>query len=454
MSEHISTYKKTIITTLIIVAIIIVGILLILGLITGQISRFFNDFTEITAPITFGFIIAYLSNPIVTFFEKYIYSWIRNFKIKRFISIFTTILLILLFITTILVILIPSLINTLLSFWNTYIVNYEDSIRGMVLTINSTLDKISFINSADRLNPENIIDWIQVKFPLIDDIVNGDIASILPNVSGSISQNITAITDYALSLGISVFNIIKNILLGIFIAFYMLMSKERCKAYIRRFLNSFLSPKKVRSVIRFGKLLDRSFGGFIEGQLLDAIVVGVISYITFIIFGLPIPHLLATIIAVTNVIPIFGPFIGGIPAAFLVLLTAPEKTILFVILIVVIQQIDGNIICPHILGDKINISSLATIIAIITMGGLFGIAGMIIGVPIFAVAIHIINNYTMNALRKKGLETSLQNYHVGDLEQLETTQQSVTKLKKLIKKTNKTKKKSVENKNNKENTNV
>ena len=454
MSEHISAHKKAIIKTLIIVAIIFVGILLLFGFITGRIAEFFNDFAEITAPITFGFVIAYLSNPIVTLFEKYIYSWIHNFKIKRFISIFTTVLLILLFIITILVILIPSLINTLVSFWNTYIVNYEDSIRDLVITINSALDNLSFINSEDRLNPENIIAWIQEKFPLIDDIVNGDIADILPNVSGSISQNISAITDYALSLGISVFNIVKNILLGIFIAFYMLMSKERSKAYIRRFLNSFLSPKKVRSVIRFGKLLDRSFGGFIEGQLLDAIVVGIISYITFMIFGLPIPHLLATIIAVTNVIPIFGPFIGGIPAAFLVLLTAPEKTILFVILIFIIQQIDGNIICPHILGDKINISSLATIIAIITMGGLFGIAGMIIGVPIFAVAIHIINNYTMNALRKKGLETSLHNYHVGDLEQIESTQRSVIKFKKLFNKPNNKKKNSVKNKKNKENTNV
>lgn len=219
-----------------------------------------------------------------------------------------------------------------------------------------------------------------------------------------------------MSFGTSLINILKNLLLGIFIAFYMLMAKERCKAYTRRFLNSFLKPKKVRAVIRFGKLVDRSFGGFIEGQLIDAIVVGFISFFTFTIFGLPVPQLLATIIAVTNVIPIFGPFIGGIPASFIVLLTAPEKAILFVLLIFIIQQIDGNIICPHIIGDKIHISSLATIIAIITMGGLFGVLGLIIGVPIFAVVIHIINDYTMNSLRKKKLPTSLKDYYVGDPE--------------------------------------
>ena len=196
------------------------------------------------------------------------------------------------------------------------------------------------------------------------------------------------------------------------------MAKERVKAYTRRLLNSFLKPKKVRAIIRLGKLLDRTFGGFIEGQLIDAGVVGIICYVVFSIFGIPIPHLLATIIAVTNVIPIFGPFIGGIPAAVLVLLTDPNKLILFIVLIIVIQQIDGNIICPHILGDRINISSLATIIAIITMGGLFGIFGMVIGVPVFAVVIHIINTHTMNALRKKGLETSLNHYYVGNLDMI------------------------------------
>ena len=142
------------------------------------------------------------------------------------------------------------------------------------------------------------------------------------------------------------------------------------------------------------------------------------KFIVFNIFGIPIPHLLATIIAVTNVIPIFGPFIGGIPAAFIVLLTQPEKTLLFILLIIVIQQIDGNIICPHIIGDKINISSLTTIIAIITMGGLFGIFGMLIGVPVFAVAVNVIQNHTLNTLRRKGYETSLDHYYVGKSENI------------------------------------
>ena len=428
MIERFSYYKKIILTVL----IILFCFLLIFGIINGSIADFMNKLWKILSPVTIGFVIAYLSNPLVNFFEKRIFSFIQNFKIRRFFSILITILLILLFISIIIVILVPSLINTLLSFWETYVVNYRDSIRRLANTLNSVMDRFKI----ERINPDSTITWIEAKLPWITNVAKGDLAGLLPDVSSSISHNISAIFNYALSFGASLFNLVQNIFLGVFIAFYILMSKERIKAYIRRFLNSFLSPKNVRTIVRFGKLLDRSFGGFIEGQLLDALIVGILSYLTFLIFGLPIPHLLATIIALTNIIPILGPFIGGIPAAFLVLLTAPEKTILFIILIIIIQQIDGNIICPNILGDKINISSLATLIAIITMGGLFGIFGMLIGVPIFAVIIHIINDYTMNALRKKGLQTSLKDYYVGNPQNIEPQKVSLSsKFKSLFTKT-------------------
>lgn len=448
MGEFASTYKKTIITALIIVCTIIVGFSLVYGFINGSIAEFFQKFIEIISPIIIGFVIAYLSNPIVMFFEKRIFMWIHSFKAKRLTSIIITFLLILLFLSFIITMLIPSIVSTILSFWDTYIVNYESSLRSLADRINSLMDDFAFLDTVQRLDPDGLIEWVQEKLPWIDQVVEGDFSAILPsspdnspsqdessdssniNIDELITtENIIFLLGYAFSLGSSVFNVIKNTLLGIFIAIYMLMSKEKCAAYLRRFLNGFLPPKKVRSIIRFGKLLDRSFGGFIEGQLLDAIVVGIISYFVFIIFNLPIPHLLATIIAVTNVIPVFGPFIGGIPAAVLVFLTQPEKVILFVILIVIIQQIDGNIICPHILGDRINISSLSTIIAIVTMGGLFGIFGMVIGVPVFAVIIHLINQYTINSLRNKGFETSLSNYYVGSLDKIVTKNRSDKRIK-------------------------
>ena len=431
MKEELKLYKKTLISSLIIVAIIVLGVLITLGLINGSIQSFIGDFFEIISPIIIGFVIAYLSNPLVSFFERRILFWIPKFSIKRLISILITFAVWVILIALIFTMLIPNLITTLQSFWDTYILNYETALKTLAERVNQIMDKFAFLDSAQRLDPDGLLEWFKETFPWMDKFVQGDISSILPgNGNGSDStgdssitidieklfstDSFTTILDYAFSFSSSLFNVVKNTILGIFIAIYMLISKERFKAYFRRFLNGFLSPSNVRSIIRFGNLLDRSFGGFIEGQLLDAIVVGVITYFILTWFGFLNPHLLATIIAITNIIPILGPFIGGIPAAFLVLLMQPENTILFVILLVVIQQIDGNVICPNILGDKINMSSLTTIIAIVTMGGLFGIFGMLIGVPCFAVILHLINNYTINALRRKGFETELVHYHVGD----------------------------------------
>ncbi len=446
MKEWISTYKKTIVSTLIIMTTIVVGILLIYSVITGSFSDALHGFFETISPITIGFVIAYLSNPIVIFFDKHIFHWIANSKIKRFFSILCTFLLILIFISFLITVLIPSIFSTLSSFWDTYIVHFDTSLISLAERINLLMDDFDFLDTVQRIDPDALISWVKERFPWIEDIANGDFSSIVPespdiSTPGSSNDNSTSSSDnifstenlwmilsYAFSFGTSVVNFIKNIMLGIFIAFYMLMSKEKWKAMLRRFLNVFLSPKHVRLIIRFGKLLDRSFGGFIEGQLLDAIIVGIMSFVIFNIFAIPIPHLLATIIAITNVIPILGPFLGGVPAAFIVLLTHPEKTILFIILIIVIQQIDGNIICPHILGDKINISSLTTLIAIITMGGLFGIFGMLIGVPVFAVGVNIIQNYTLNTLRRKGYETSLDHYYVGKTEDISESKTETSNL--------------------------
>ena len=395
MSKWISTYKNTIIKTLIISVIVIICIGLLYGFITGEIQSFLDNFFNITAPITVGFAIAYLSNSIVSFFEHKVFKWIPKLNTRRLISILITFALIIGIITLIISMLIPSVISTLKSFWDEYIVNYEESVIKLAKSVNSII--------GEKINPDSLINWIHTNIPWIDKIASGDFATVFSESNNLVKP----IFDITLLFGTSLFNAVKNIVLGLFIAGYMLMSKEKVKAYLKRLLNSFLTPSKARAVWRLGKLLDRTLGGFIEGQLIDAAVVGIICFVVFSIFGLPIPLLLSCIIAVTNVIPIFGPFLGGIPVAFLILLTEPNKVILFIVLIVIIQQIDGNIICPHILGDKINISPLATIIAIITMGGLFGIFGMVIGVPVFAVAIHLVNRYSMFSLRKKGINTSL-----------------------------------------------
>ena len=463
MNQWLSGNKKTVTATIIIVAILILAFSLVYGFINGSIQNFIRNFLDIISPITIGFIIAYLSNKLITRLEKFALKWIRNFSLRRLIAIIITFSCVIFIIIFAITMLIPNLLTTIQSFWDTYIVNYESAAKMLAMRINLIMDQFSSFDSMQRIDPEEFVVLIRTNLPWITNLANGDFSAIFPaNGSGEANMNFdisklltsdsfTSILGYAINWGSSMFNFIKNFVLGIFVAIYMLMAKERCAAHFRRFLISCLSPSRARYTLRFATLLDRSFGGFIEGQLLDALIVGVITYILFNIFNFANPLLLATIIAVTNVIPVLGPFIGGIPAAFLVLLTQPEKVFLFVLLILVVQQIDGNLICPHILGDKINISSLATLIAIIVMGGLFGIFGMLIGVPVFAVLLQLINNYTANALRRKGIETSIEHYYIGSSdvigeknkapnnEKLLFTIKSITK-KLLTKKKNTTKK--------------
>ena len=159
------------------------------------------------------------------------------------------------------------------------------------------------------------------------------------------------------------------------------------------------------------KLTNKTFGGYIQGTLIDSTLIGILVCIVFSIFKIPYPMLLGIIIAVTNVIPIFGPFIGVIPAAFIVLIAAPEKLILMLILILIIQQVDGNYIVPRILGQSTGLSALGVFLAIIIMGGYFGVIGMVVGVPTFAVISTLASRAIDQKLRKKGLSTDISDYY-------------------------------------------
>ena len=159
------------------------------------------------------------------------------------------------------------------------------------------------------------------------------------------------------------------------------------------------------------KLTNKTFGGYIQGTLIDSTIIGILVCIVFSIFKIPYPILLGIIIACTNIIPVFGPFIGVIPSALIVLIAAPEKLILMLILILIIQQVDGNYIVPRILGESTGLPALWVFLAIIIMGGYFGIVGMIIGVPTFAVISTLASRAIDNKLKKRGLSTDIADYY-------------------------------------------
>ena len=184
---------------------------------------------------------------------------------------------------------------------------------------------------------------------------------------------------------------VSDAFLGIVFSIYLLIAKDRLKAWYKKIIYAICGKEKSGEFLEVLKYTDKTFGGFIQGKLINAVIITILTYIAFWIFNIPYPQLLAVIIGVTDIIPVFGPFIGCIPSAFIVIIAAPEKLIPMLIIILVIQQIDGNYIGPKILGESTGLSALGVFAAIIVMGGYFGIIGMLIGVPTFAVALYLID---------------------------------------------------------------
>ena len=194
--------------------------------------------------------------------------------------------------------------------------------------------------------------------------------------------------------------VLKNLIIGIIVAVYMLASRKRFVQQGKMVLYSVVKPRWASLITEEVKYADRMFGGFINGKILDSAIIGLLCYIGCLIFKFPSALLVSVIIGVTNVIPFFGPFIGAIPATLLILIQNPIKALWFVLFVLVLQQLDGNIIGPKILGNTTGLSSFWVLFAILLFGGLWGFAGMIVGVPLFAVIYDVIKKLVIHGLRR------------------------------------------------------
>ncbi len=367
----------------------------------GNLSRVFSQLGAILAPITIGGVIAYLCNPIMRFYEYVVFGKMKKSGLHSGLSLLLTVVTFFGLIAGVIALIVPELINSiqhLVSNLGSYADSLESMIDGFINRLNNRLPEGTDIPSAKEL----------LAYLNLDDI-----ESVLNTAKNFLSKFNAA--DGIWKFVVSVFNAVTNLFLGMFIAFYILGSKEKRSAQIRKARAALLNEKQDKKLTEIVTLVDKTFGGYMKGLLLDALAVGVITFLLLTIFRVSEYNLLiAAICAVTNVIPVFGPFIGAIPSGLIVLISNPSKLILFLILILVIQQIEGNIIMPRIQGNSTGISSLAVLIAITVMGSLFGVVGMIIGVPIFAVIIELVKRWLEEKLKKRGLATDTVAYYPSD----------------------------------------
>ena len=216
-----------------------------------------------------------------------------------------------------------------------------------------------------------------------------------------------------------------DFIFGIFVSIYLLSSKEKRSAQIKKLRHAMLGERANAYLLRLVSIAKDSFAGFLRGKALASLIVGLLFYTVASLFNLPYAILISAIMTVMNMIPIIGPIIGAIPSLFIILLTAPDKMLLFVLLVILFQQLDINVISPKILGSNLGISPLCVMISITVMGSLWGLAGMLLGVPLFATVLEFTERIVIERLQNRGLPAGLGNYYapgsvMGPSEQLQS----------------------------------
>ncbi len=357
-------------------------------------------------PVLMGLVIAYLLLPVMRFFEKLYYPPIakkieKPFKAKkvtRALAIVTAMLIALAVIVGLLWLLLPQLIDSitnLVAALPGYFNNLQDTVMGLLA------------------NQPDLQRQISEFFTEFQDTVIGFLSNIvLPQMGDWVSNLTNGIMGFLAGL--------LNLIVGFILAIYVLYHKDLYSAQAKKILFACFKSDRANSILRITRLTHHTFGGFISGQVINAVIVGVICFILMAIFQMPYALLVSVIMTVFNVIPYFGSFIGAVPSALLILMVDPWACLWFIIMILVLQQVDGTVISPRILGDSIGLSGFWVMVSILVMNNLIGFVGMVIGVPVFAVLYVLIKERVGKQLRKRKLDPDTVEYM--DLEYLHQTE--------------------------------
>ena len=359
-------------------------------------------------PILYGAFMAYLLAPVVNFFEDRLFSaQVRKARERgrftapavRAASLLRTWLLVCLMFYILASVLLPELYKSVLQLVSN-VENYYNTIAGWVETLLATYPDMEtlVVNQMNAyyqdisgwLSANNIADWLQKALSQAQTVMSLAAGSVMGLV-----------------------NFLKNLLVGVIVSVYLLAAKEYCAAFARRAAYGLFSRKNAGWLLRGVHRVDVIFSGFVRGKLLDSLIIGILCFISCSILKFPYTPLVSVIVGLTNIIPFFGPFLGAVPSAFLILLVSPMKALYFLLFILVLQQLDGNVIGPKILGDTTGLSSLWVIIAILVGGSFFGLPGMFFGVPVCACLYSLFTFLVDTRLKKKQLPTEVSAYTGG-----------------------------------------
>ncbi len=360
-------------------------------------------FVGILQPILIGAVLGYLFNPLMRRIDTGLCGLILpkvkdKEKVKHVIRTVASILTLLIFLTLfgmIIYMIVPALMESIANLVNTMSANVEHF--------------IDWYNNLS-LPGKGSGEWEQYLLMAAEYIEEWFDNSLVPQL-----QDFTQWQNYLTSITLSAINVVvvlKNVVIGLIVSIYVLMEKERFEGQAKKIAFAILPIKQANALIQIVHKVDQIFGGFIIGKIIDSIIIGIICFIGCSILRMPYTLLVSVIIGITNIIPFFGPFIGAIPCLIIVTITDPLHGLYLLIFILVLQQVDGNIIGPKILGESTGLSSFWVIFAIMVGSGLFGFAGMLFGVPTFAVIYYLAQRLISHLLKRKGLPAKSLDYTV------------------------------------------
>lgn len=382
--------------------IFIVGALLI---IFNQIVGNYESFSEgvgtiktIISPFIYGFVMAYLLSPIYNATVRGLYKLLgKYFKNKQRLFSFCKLVAS--------VVAVVCLIGAVAGLIALIVPQVIESLTGILKSLPQRLTQLSalFNDITSKMDNKRLaMKMSEIYAQVQTNLIELAQTKLLPGMGTLVGQVSTQV--------ILTLKTMMNVMIGVMACVYMLNSKERFQGQFKKVILATLPKEKAEAVFDFAKFTNRTFGGFINGKIIDSIIIGIICFILMKIFGFPYPILISAIIGITNVIPFFGPFIGAIPAAIIILLVSPMYSLYFLILIFILQQVDGNIIGPAILGNTTGIASFWVLFSIVIGGGLFGFIGMVLGVPVFAIIYYYFSRSINKRLEAKGLEFRTDSY--------------------------------------------
>ena len=370
----------------------------------------------ILRPIFYGMVLAFLLLPVHRFLFQLLWEMCQGLpfsdgakkSILNAVSIFLSLMFLFLLLYILLAMVLPQLYWSVVGLFNALPGYFQSVQQWLTAFLADNPDIQQAVLSYYRSAAAALNQWMSSS--LLPNLESA--ASTLNWLRTEILPQLTGVVTSVSAVVMALFALLKDIIVAVIVSVYLLARKDVFSAQAKKIVYSLFPTRAADLLVEESRSAYRILSGFINGSLLDSLIVGVLCLICFTLLQFPYPMLLAVIIGVTNVIPFFGPFIGAIPSGLLILLVSPRQCLYFVIFIFVLQQIDGNILHPKILGSSIGLASFWVLFSVLLFGGLFGFVGMVLGVPIFAMLYSIVSRLVCQGLQKRGLPVETQKYLV------------------------------------------